>query len=366
LELNVFLQQEYPIPLNVRLDCKNDEIFALVGPSGSGKSSILRCIAGLHRPMKGRVICSGKTWFDSEHNIEISPQHRRAGMVFQHFALFPHLTVIENIELSLRHCSKSERKERAIEFLQRVNLKGLESRYPSTLSGGQQQRVALARALARDPEVLLLDEPFSAVDQVTRRKLRLETMQLTRDLNIPIILVTHDLDEACMFANKLCVLHNGTTLQVGTPEEVLRHPRNATVARLIDIRNLFEGRVIKHDSGNNCTQISWECGTLEAPYSPGFDIDEKLYWCISPAEVLLHRRVLPSRGVKENPVYGHIKELVTISGITSVIIEITGKQDIKLYMDLPQHVVQRNSLEVGEEIGVSLLKNAIHLMHKQD
>ena len=138
------------------------------------------------------------------------------------------------------------------------------------LSGGQQQRVALARALAREPQVLLLDEPFSAVDQVTRRKLRLEMAQLTKHLSIPIILVTHDLDEACMLANRLCVLHGGETRQQGVPQDVLRHPKDATVARLIDVRNLFEGEVREHRPEHNLTWLSWQGYKLEAAYSPEF------------------------------------------------------------------------------------------------
>ncbi len=365
MELSVSLQQQSPIPLNASLDCKNGEVLALVGPSGSGKSSILRCVAGLHKPQNGKVRCSDNIWFDSEQNIDISPQDRHVGMVFQHFALFPHLPVIENVMLPLRHLPLSDRRRRAEEFLQRVNLKGLESRFPASLSGGQQQRVALARALARDPDVLLLDEPFSAVDHVTRRKLRMEAVQLTRNLNIPVILVTHDLDEACMLASQISVLHNGIILQNGTPDDVMKQPVSATVARLIDIRNLFEGEVISHDPDNNCTQIAWAGGTLETSCSPEFNIGENLDWCISPAEVLLHRRVKPSRGIKENPVHGHIDELVSIAGTTNIIIKLTEKPAIKLYMDLPQHVVRRNSLETGEEIGVSLLKNSLHLMHKQ-
>jgi molybdate transport system ATP-binding protein len=365
MELTIFLQQKTPIPLNVRLVCKSGEVHALVGPSGSGKSSILRCVAGLHKPRFGKVQCSNKKWFDSEHNIDIPPQQRRVGMVFQHFALFPHLSVIENIMLPLRHLPLSTRRARAVDLLERVNLKGLESRFPAELSGGQQQRVAIARALARDPAVLLLDEPFSAVDHVTRRKLRMEAVQLTRNLNIPVLLVTHDLDEACMLANHISVLHNGTTLQSGIPEEVMKQPANATVARLIDMRNLFEGSVVDHEPENNCTRLEWAGSILEAPYSPEFSVGEKLDWCILPSEVLLHRRVKPSRGIKENPVSGKIEELVRIGGTTNIIIKPTDRPGIKLYMDLPQHVVRRNALMPNEEIGVSLLKNSMHLMHKQ-
>lgn len=363
MELNVYLHQHTPVPLDATLDCKNGEVLALVGPSGSGKSSILRCIAGLHSPQKGHVICSGTTWFDTDRGIDIPPQQRRVGMVFQHFALFPHLSVIDNVMLPLRHLPRFKRRQRAVELLQRVNLKGLEPRFPATLSGGQQQRVALARALAREPDVLLLDEPFSAVDHVTRRKLRMEAVQLTRHLNIPVILVTHNLDEACMLASRLSVLHGGRTLQHGTPDDVMKHPMNATVARLIDIRNLFEGTVIRHVPGNDATLLSWGNMHLEAPHSPRFAANEKVHWCIPPADVLLHRRIEPSRGTRENPVTGRIEELVMAGGIINIILGL-GSGD-KLYMDLPQHVQRRNSLVVGDTVSVSILKSAMHLMQRQ-
>jgi molybdate transport system ATP-binding protein len=151
-----------------------------------------------------------------------------------------------------------------MELLERVHLQGLESRRPGALSGGQQQRVALARALARDPEVLLLDEPFSAVDQVTRRKLRLEMAELTRNLRVPVILVTLDLDEACMLGDRLVVLHNGETLQDDTPQAVLRYPASATVARLIDVRNLFEAQQgLGHAPDQNTTVLDWQGIRLE-------------------------------------------------------------------------------------------------------
>ena len=206
--LEATIKQQQPIPLEVQLECAAGEMLALVGPSGSGKTTVLRCIAGLHKPQQG-LIRSQTIWFDSNHELNYSPQQRRVGMVFQNYALFPHLTVMQNIMLAMQ--TPQEHKVRAL--LEQVHLSGLEYRFPSQLSGGQQQRVALARALARDPEVLLLDEPFSAVDKVTRRKLYLELHALRRQLSMPIILVTHDLDEAAMLADQMCVIHQGKTLQ---------------------------------------------------------------------------------------------------------------------------------------------------------
>ncbi len=356
--LSLQLKNMSGIPLDLEFTCAPGKVLALVGPSGSGKTTVLRCIAGLFRTDEGFIYCDDWTWFDTDQKVFVSPQQRHAGLVFQNYALFPHLNVRQNIEIAFTAQSKTS----VTELLSLVNLRGLEERLPSTLSGGQQQRVALARALAREPRVLLLDEPFSAVDQVTRRKLRLELLELIRKLEIPIILVTHDLDEAAMLADQICVIHNGTGLQIGTPEDVLRTPSSALVARLMDVRNLFEGVVIEQNEQNDHSLIAWGGIEFEAPFQRPFPRGAKLNWSIPADRVLLHRRVNPSRGVRENPVSGQIVELVTISGITNVIVSLDSSPETRLHMDLPSHVAERNSLAVGERISMSLLKNAIHLM----
>lgn len=357
-KLNVQLKNTHGIPLDLSFECEVGQVLALVGPSGSGKTTVLRCIAGLFRTDKGQIECDGQLWFESNKNIFMPTQQRHIGMVFQNYALFPHLTVKENIELGM----EKEFSASAKELLSSMNLHGFESRMPSTLSGGQQQRVALARALARQPKILLLDEPFSAVDQVTKRKLRFELLKLIRKLKVPIILVTHDLDEAAMLADKICVLHNGKSLQTGSPIEVMRKPSSATVARLMDVRNLFEGVLIEQNATENRARISWAGIEFDAPYQQGFYINQKVNWSIPADKVLLHRRRNPSKGVRENPVSGRISEIVTVGGITNVIIELTTDSHIKLHMDLPSHVLERNRLDVGEDISMSLLKDAIHLM----
>ncbi|MCW5752071.1 MAG: ABC transporter ATP-binding protein, partial [Alphaproteobacteria bacterium] len=216
----VELTQDGPIPLAARFACAAGEVLALVGPSGSGKSTILRCIAGILRPRRGRVAVNGEVWFDSERGVALSPRERAVGMVFQNYALFPHMSAIGNVMAAMDHLPAPARKARAVELLGLLHLAGLEDRRPAELSGGQQQRVALARAMAREPRVLLLDEPFSAVDKATRQRLYREIAGLREKFSIPVILVTHDIDEAIMLADRMSVLHHGRTLQTGTPEAV--------------------------------------------------------------------------------------------------------------------------------------------------
>jgi len=355
--LKVKLQQTQPIALDVELECNNGEILALVGPSGAGKSTVLRCIAGLHSAGQGTIKCDDDIWFDSATKIELKPQQRRIGMVFQNYALFPHLTVEQNIQLVLG--KQQTTSEKAARLLALVHLTGLENRYPEQLSGGQQQRVAIARALARKPDVLLLDEPFSAVDKVTRRKLYLELNSLRQQLKMPIILVTHDLDEAAMLADTMVVLHHGKSLQQGTPQQILFQPDNIAVAKQVDVRNLFQGQIVKTSTGH---QLHWfdtvlDLGELATSYG-----EQAINWTISPAKVILHQRVRPSRGEYENPIAGTIVDILTLRGITTVLAAIPQANNLIVQMDVSEHVAERNELQKGQSITMSLITSAIHLM----
>jgi molybdate transport system ATP-binding protein len=357
--LSVALRQDFPIALDARFECGPGELLALVGPSGSGKTTILRAIAGLVRPRSGTVRCGSETWMEGARFTP--PQARHVGLVFQSYALFPHLTASGNIEAALPPALTAEARAGAVrELLEFVHLGGLEGRFPRELSGGQQQRVAIARALARDPKVLLLDEPFSAVDQVTRRRLQRELAQMRQRLQIPIVLVTHDLEEAAALADRMVVLHRGATLQAGPPLEVLAKPRNALVARLVDFRNLFHGTVVAQEGGR--TVIEWEGRRLDAQPAPDYPVGEPVCWGVQPAHCILHRRDRPSRGERENPVTGTIGEYLPFGENASVVLWVDGRREVELRLAIPTHVASRNGLREGVEATVSLLQAGIHLM----
>lgn len=360
--LRVRLKQDAPIPLDVTLDCAAGELVALVGPSGSGKTTTLRCIAGLDRPREGVVACDGSVWLDTAAAIDRRPQRRAVGIVFQSYALFPHLSAAGNVAMAMSHLPARARVERARALLALVHLAGLEERRPAELSGGQQQRVAIARALAREPKVLLLDEPFAAVDQVTRRKLQRELVVLRRSVNIPIVLVTHDLEEASLLADRMSILHHGRTLQTAPPATLAARPASPLVARLIDLRNIFEGTVESHAPDRGTTWLRWRAHRLEAPYNPGFAPGSRVSWVIPPANVILHRRDRPSRGEHENPVEGTIDELVVLGETANAALRAGPGEETPLSFSVPAHVARRNRLEAGIRVKVSLLKDAIHLM----
>ena len=360
--LHVDVQQDGPIALAASFTCPAGELLALVGPSGSGKTTLLRTIAGLYRPQTGSVHCANQVWLDSATGTCLTPQDRSVGLVFQDYALFPNLSVRGNVQAALGHLPKAQQAARIQELLALVNLTGLEHRRPRTLSGGQQQRVAIARALARDPLVLLLDEPFSAVDQVTRRKLREELAQLRGNVQIPIVLVTHDLEEAAMLADRLTILHHGQTLQHGPPQQVFTQPNSVQVARLVDLPNVFDATVIAHDTDDKTTRLDWQGIEINAQLQPQFVANSTVSWVIPGSGIILHRRDRPSRGERENPVHGTISNLVVLGDMSSVTLTINNDAHSAVSLLVPTHVAQRNTLAIGVQASVSLRAEAIHLM----
>ncbi|WP_216862482.1 ABC transporter ATP-binding protein [Polynucleobacter sp. 71A-WALBACH] len=245
------------MPIQINLECAPGELHALVGPSGSGKTTVLRTIAGLRNPSAGKIECDTEIWFEAEEfggtSKSLSAAQRSCGFLFQQYALFPHLTALENVCIPLQNSglNTNGRKAIAFEWLKKMEISELGDRMPHQLSGGQQQRVALARALARKPKVLLLDEPFSAIDTPTRQSLYKTLADLRKDLNIPILLVTHDLREADLLADRITVIDQGIGLQTATPQTLFQKPRNSRVAELVGISNMFHGIF---DSGS----LTWD------------------------------------------------------------------------------------------------------------
>ncbi|XFA72316.1 TOBE-like domain-containing protein [Thermosynechococcaceae cyanobacterium Okahandja] len=221
----------------VDLEIASGSLVALLGPSGSGKSTLLRLIAGLEMPDTGRILLTGK---DATYQ---SVQERNIGFVFQHYALFKHMTVRQNVAfgLELRKVPRAKINARVEELLELVQLTGLGDRYPSQLSGGQRQRVALARALAVEPKVLLLDEPFGALDAKVRKELRAWLRHLHDDVHVTTVFVTHDQEEAMEVADQIVVMHKGQVEQVGTPAEIYDHPASPFVMSFIGPVNVLRG-----------------------------------------------------------------------------------------------------------------------------
>jgi molybdate transport system ATP-binding protein len=263
--LSVSLRQSAPIPLDVEFTCGPGEVLAIFGPSGSGKSTILRSVAGLYRPAHASVHCADEVWTDTA-GATFTPPHRRAvGFVFQEYALFPHLTAVGNVMAALGHRPKSLRRADAESLLALVHVTAQMSRRPHELSGGERQRVALARALARQPKVLLLDEPFAAVDRSVRRRLQAQVDRLRQRLDIPLVLVTHDFDDVARLATHVLLLEQGRNVASGPLAELTSRPDLTFLRDAVGLGSVFDAVTSRPDPDRGLLELTFDGGTLLAP-----------------------------------------------------------------------------------------------------
>ncbi|HEV2617381.1 MAG TPA: sulfate/molybdate ABC transporter ATP-binding protein [Candidatus Acidoferrales bacterium] len=249
--------------LNVEFSCDAAPL-AVLGPSGAGKSMTLRCIAGLERPDRGHIALDGRVLFDSSRGINVPSRDRRIGLLFQHYALFPHLTVAENISFGLDSLPIAERAARVQRQIAQAHLAGFENRSPRELSGGEQQRVALARALAIEPRALLLDEPLSALDTHLRGQIESQLIDTLSNFRRPALFVTHNMEEAYRIATNLVVLTHGRVAAHGPKEEIFGHPPNLEVALLTGLKNFSRAKQISTDA---VEALDWNC-TLQTLRGP--------------------------------------------------------------------------------------------------
>ncbi|MBI5682512.1 MAG: ABC transporter ATP-binding protein [Deltaproteobacteria bacterium] len=353
----------------------NNEIAVLFGPSGSGKSITLNMLSGIVKPDAGCININERNIFDSTRGIDIPIRKRRIGYLFQDYALFPHMTVFENIAYGISHMPHHEIKDKVYELLELMRLTGIENRHPSQISGGQKQRTALARTLATEPEILLLDEPFSALDNQVREKLRHELIVIHKRFPITTLLVTHDMEEAFMLGERIAVINNGRIEQFGTREDVFYRPMTKNVARFIGARNIFHG-VIKSLDNSNIIIDSIETGSimiarqLIPPYkqislikNTDFNIGDKVCFGIRPEEIMIIKTDRPlDRSVQDNLIEG------TVSGImakgTGYILYFTakGSPNVNLKIDIPSIVFRRLNIELNKEITVCLKKECIWMI----
>jgi molybdate transport system ATP-binding protein len=304
------------------------ETLALAGHSGAGKSTVLRAIAGLERPDRGRIEAGAELWFDSAAGVFVPPERRSVGVVFQHYALFPHLTVRGNVGFG--------GKERVDELLERFGIARLADARPGRLSGGERQRVALARALARGPAVLLLDEPLAALDAATRATVRAELRELLAEQALPTVLVTHDYEDAAALADRVGVLVDGRLVQVGTPAELVAAPATPFVAEFTGL-NLLVGTA--QPGGNGLTAVLLADGTRALSTDR---LDGRVGLVVYPWEVTLAREAPPDSA--QNHLPGRIASIVPLGNRVRVQVgplaaEITAASATRLGLHVGDSVV---------------------------
>ncbi|GMR05255.1 MAG: ABC transporter ATP-binding protein [Thermodesulfobacteriota bacterium] len=372
MEMKVELKKSFDgFNLDVSLTLRED-LLVLFGPSGAGKSQILKMISGIVKPDAGVVTVGGQTLFDSAAGVDLPIRERRIGHLFQDYALFPHMTVYGNIAYGITHLDRASVREKVAELIAVMRLAGFEGRFPHELSGGQKQRCALARTLAAGPRLLLLDEPFSALDYQVREKLRADLLNIHRLYPITTVLVTHDLEEAYMLGHRIAVLNNGRIEQTGGRDDVFYRPVTRNVARFMGARNIFSGRVSSLDA-SVVTLASPGIGEIKAnihpgsrPLAPGMEVS----FCIRPEEIIVIRpdRVLDGR-VQDNIIEGVI-ESATGKGSTQILFlrvgdgagEAAGQPGTLLKIELPNFVVRKLALAAGKRIRVSLKKENVWII----
>ena len=341
--------------LSLQADLQIDQgLTVLLGPSGCGKTTLLNLIAGLMVPDKGEIIFGEKVYYHSETKCHVPVYKRNVGYVFQAPTLFPHLTIKENI---LYGAGRQAEKE-LHHLLSLLRIEKLEQRMPVQISGGQAQRVALARALITKPNILLLDEPFSSLDNFVRQKVRVDLMNVLKKYNIPAILVTHDLEEALMLGDKIAVMDEGSILQYGLAKEIFTRPANRKVARFVGMKNIYQGRV-KEAVPHKGVLIEGKKFDVEVPYFPVID-GTNVVFGIRPEDVLYLR---PERdfSVKENTLKVRIVNIIEEKSLYRLLLRVTSDYyDIEML--LPRHVVDKRGLKAGDFCKVSLQKKALHII----
>jgi molybdate transport system ATP-binding protein len=325
------LATEFALPLRayrLELALEVEGTVALVGPSGAGKTSVLRAVAGLVRPQTGRIALDGDVWFDSAARIFRRPDERRVGLVFQEYALFPHMTVRQNVAYAGR--------KRVDEYLERFGISHLAGARTTELSGGERQRVALARALARDPGVLLLDEPLSALDANTKVAVRAELQELLHELALPTLLVTHDYEDAAALADEVGVIVEGRLRQLASPQDIVARPADSFVASFTGA-NLLHGTA--RPGGNGLTEIRLESGELIFSVDRGEGPVEVVVY---PWEVSLAHVHQPDSA--QNVVDGEIRSIVNVGNRARVRLgpltaEVTTSSLERLGLEVGSHAV---------------------------
>lgn len=263
---------------DLEFEVEKGSFFTLLGPSGSGKTTTLRCIAGLESPDSGEIHIDGQLVAFPERGISVPPHKRNIGMVFQSYAIWPHMDVFGNVAFPLKACkekiSRKEIREKVRKALVLVRLEGLEKRPAPQLSGGQQQRLALARALVNEPQLLLLDEPLSNLDAKLREEMRIEIKEVVKKFNITTFYVTHDQIEALAMSDTLSIMNNGRLIQTDSPAVIYRKPKNKFVASFIGTSNQFEGSVEDRPDGRGSVNIRTTLGTIRCRLSEGVNMSE--------------------------------------------------------------------------------------------
>ncbi|MBI3744149.1 MAG: molybdenum ABC transporter ATP-binding protein [Chloroflexi bacterium] len=342
--------------LDVHWSAADGETLAFLGPSGSGKTTTLRAIAGLLRPHEGRIDINGVTLFDSAKGIDVPPHERQIGLLPQTYGLFPHLTVAENIAFGLRRWPEAEARDRVAALVAMLHIEELEQRRPNQVSAGQQQRVALARALAPRPRLVLLDEPFAALDQDLRRSLRQELRALRQRERVTMVLVTHDLADAMSLADRVVVLERGHVAAEGAPLDILHRPGAETVSRMVGVENIFEANVVAQSAQDGVMTCDLGGLQLAVPYAP-VEAGTPVRIGVRAGDILLASE-RPSGLSAQNVVLGKIATLEARGFEVEALVDC----GLPFHVELTPRAVERLGLAAGKNVWLVIKSNSCFLI----
>jgi iron(III) transport system ATP-binding protein len=332
----------------INLSVEPGRLLTLLGPSGCGNTTTLRCLAGLERPDSGRIVIGDTTMFDSAKGIFVPASDRGIGMVFQSYAIWPHMSVFENVAFPLRVArtrkySSTEIKDKVRAALEMVRLGGFEQRSSTKLSGGQQQRLALARGLVHEPKVLLLDEPLSNLDAKLREQMRFELKHLQRTLHITTVYVTHDQAEALALSDEIAVFNAGRVVQRGGPQDIYSHPADRFVADFIGSANFLSGAVTREAGPDGLASVATQHGTFLCPFGQPVRPGQKVVVSARPEDLMLYPAP-PGDGL--NALAGTVAGRVFLGDVIDYMVDV-GETQLRIRARPEQAFRVRESVHIG-------------------
>ena len=329
-----------------------DHLTVLFGPSGTGKSLTLNMLSGIVIPDQGYIKLNGDELFNKEKGINIPIRKRKIGYVFQEYSLFPHLNVYENIAYGINNNFNPDEKVKELLELFRLNRK--EKRYPNQLSGGQKQRVAIARAIASDPKLLLLDEPLSALDERIREKLQQDLLKLKSILSIPIIYVTHNLQEAFTLADHIIIINDGRIVESGKKHEIFSKPKKRLTAKYLGVKNILPGRIIETSQDYSVCEI--EGIKVKTDLDTRFKTGDEVFLCIKPQDV----RLIVDKKTSDNTVDAVVTHTIPLEKTNRVFLKLPQSR-FNLIMDLEKLSCEKWKIGIGDDVKVYLRREKIFL-----
>ena len=341
----------------IEFEVLESHFVTLLGPSGCGKTTTLRCLAGLERADAGDIFIDGECVASPTQGIWLPPERRNIGMVFQSYAVWPHLTVFDNVAFGLRvrRVNRHEISSRTLATLELVGLQGYADRFATQLSGGQQQRVALARALVYNPRVLLFDEPLSNLDAQLREQMRFELTRLQHDLGITSIYVTHDQGEALVMSDTIIVMNQGHILQQGSPEDIYAEPASRFVAEFIGVANLLPVRVRQPTSAPGLTEVETDWGSsqrLTGRERHPLAVGTQAVLTIRPEDIILHRRPPTTQ---HNVLTGHVMDTIYLGNFLDCRVNVDG-HELRVQLHLDEELTQ------GEHVYLEFSHDVCHCL----